>query len=203
MDNPEQEIQERIESGERPSIRKRKLKELEKLKDPKSTGRKQAVLVKPLKPGEPCEWRGLKYAGGGTHPIIGCVTGLQENVHHGPDKSTTSNYVTNLSGCCSRCHNRWHTVNDKYYPVDDPLNFQGWWPEGTCYQHNPNELAPQSDILNSEIFWSKPKAQRDVPYEIAFPLDEDKLIKIKEGDDFFFEPETKPFPQPSGDVEKV
>lgn len=90
--------------------------------DPKSTGRKRAATLYPLNRGSFCEWRDLANCGGGKHPIIGCASGYQENLHHGPDKDTLNNTrdeddVTkrNVHKICSNCHNRWHAANDKDY----------------------------------------------------------------------------------------
>src|SRR5690606_1993057 len=37
-----------------------------------STGRKRAAMLAPIMTGMTCEWAGLKYAGGGIQPIVGC-----------------------------------------------------------------------------------------------------------------------------------
>lgn len=69
----------------------------------------------PLHREQPCEWQGLTNSGGGKYPILGCVTGLQESRHHGPDKSTSNNEEGNVHRICHRCHNRWHAANNKEY----------------------------------------------------------------------------------------
>jgi hypothetical protein len=93
-----------------------------KLLDPTSTGRKRAAVAVPLKDdaGNPikCEWRGLKFAGGGEFPIIGCDGKIATNRHHGPDKDTTNNRredPRNIHAICAYCHNRWHSLNDENY----------------------------------------------------------------------------------------
>ena len=93
----------------------RRLKRDATLKDQQSTGRKRAARMYPLSEDQPCEWRGQANVGGGKHPIIGCVSGLQQARHHGPDKSTSNNEEGNVHRICHRCHNRWHAANNKTY----------------------------------------------------------------------------------------
>jgi hypothetical protein len=81
--------------------------------DWRSTGRRRANAK--LDKTQPCEWRGLINCGGGKHPIPGCEDGMQETAHHGPDKDYSNNAEDNVHYICSRCHNRWHAVNDKDY----------------------------------------------------------------------------------------
>jgi hypothetical protein len=105
------------------------------LVDPTSTGRKRAAVALPTKAfeidgkikkyivddaGNPikCEWAGLKFAGGGEFPIIGCDGKIATNRHHGPDKDTTNNRretPRNIHAICAFCHNRWHSLNDENY----------------------------------------------------------------------------------------
>lgn len=56
------------------------------LKDQQSTGRKRAAKMYPLNREHSCEWQGKANCGGGLHPIVGCLQGMQEARHHGPDK---------------------------------------------------------------------------------------------------------------------
>lgn len=89
------------------------------LKDPHSTGRKRAVTLHGhADPTQPCEWQGKANCGGGRFPILGCMSGVQENLHHGPDKNTLNNERSNIHKICSQCHNRWHTLNDPDYEWD-------------------------------------------------------------------------------------
>lgn len=89
------------------------------LKDPQSTGRHRAVAIHgKANPEEPCEWLGLANCGGGHFPILGCDRGVQENLHHGPDKNVLNNERQNVHKICSQCHNRWHTMNDADYEWD-------------------------------------------------------------------------------------
>jgi hypothetical protein len=97
------------------------LKSNKDLKDVLSTGRKRAAVLFPIDPEAACEWRGLKNAGGGINPIVGCVQGKSTNRHHGPDKSVLNNTQGNVHRICSTCHNRWHAKNDELYG-DRPPN---------------------------------------------------------------------------------
>ena len=94
------------------------------LKDPLSTGRKEAARLYPLDKERDCEWAYNSKAGGGKHPIRGCgigntPVGKQKHRHHGPDKNTMNNEEGNVHRICHFCHNRWHAANDDEY---DPEN---------------------------------------------------------------------------------
>jgi hypothetical protein len=124
--------------NERPSSirggkRTRRLKRDDALKDQQSTGRKRAARLFPLDREAPCEWRGLKNAGGGTSPISGCINGLQQARHHGPDKSTSNNDTGNVHRVCHRCHNRWHAANNKDYD----------WNNTVMQSHSPRPMTEQ------------------------------------------------------------
>lgn len=116
------------------------------LKDQQSTGRKRAAVQYPLDSDAPCEWQGLKFAGGGDKPIIGCIAGKQQARHHGPDKNTLNNERGNVHRICHRCHNRWHTVNDPGYQWD-----------GHHAPHDPETKATVEDQFKSEEYWSSKK----------------------------------------------
>ena len=93
------------------------------LKDPKSTGRKEAARLYPLNRERDCEWAHLSQAGGGKHPIKGCAVRFgqakkQEHRHHGPDKNTMNNEKGNVHRICTFCHNLWHAANDEDYDPD-------------------------------------------------------------------------------------
>lgn len=103
------------ETKQKPENRLGGYKDAKDLKDPLSTGRKEAAKLFPLNEDLPCEWQGLANCGGGKYPIIGCVDGKQLNRHHGPDKTTTNNQIGNVHRICPNCHNRWHAANDKDY----------------------------------------------------------------------------------------
>lgn len=83
-----------------------------------SAGRKRAAKAYLVDPTMDCEWRGLANCGGGVHPIIGCINGIQRHRHHGPVKNTTHNERTNIHLICARCHNTWHAKNDPDYIED-------------------------------------------------------------------------------------
>ena len=128
--------------------------------DPKSTGRKRAVIVieeagRSITQGKPCEWRGLRHAGGGVFPIIGCGDGLARDIHHGPDKNTLNNDPANLHVICSRCHNRWHARNDPTFAEDVPGTT--WLPEGEWTKHDPDTKATVTEIAENEEYYRKKK----------------------------------------------
>src|SRR5205809_2598849 len=77
--------------------------------DQQSTGRKRAAKAYPMDPTMLCEWSMKKNVGGGKNPIVGCLAGLQQARHHGPDKNTLNNEQGNVHRICHHCHNRWHT----------------------------------------------------------------------------------------------
>ena len=91
------------------------------LKDPHSTGRKRAKELYPIDYDAPCEWRYLKFAGGGEHTIVGCTSGKQQSRHHGPNKSTLDNRIGNVHRTCHDCHNGWHGINDPGYVWGDQI----------------------------------------------------------------------------------
>jgi hypothetical protein len=129
-----------------------KVKVDEDVTDPKSTGRKRAAVLYPLDEEAPCEWRGLKSAGGGKSPILGCVNGLQKNRHHGPDKDTLNNEEGNVHRICPKCHNRWHTQNDFDYDPNSSYH----------KSHDPTTLATIEEQMRNEVYWSTKKVDRVV-----------------------------------------
>lgn len=85
-----------------------------------SAGRKRAAVLYGNEIGEelPCEWRGLGNCGGGQHPILGCISGIRRDIHHGPVKlrpGRINNERDNISLICAYCHHRWHAANDPDY----------------------------------------------------------------------------------------
>jgi len=146
--------------GKLPVQRTGPTKSDEEVTDPKSTGRKRAVEVKPITEGMICEWANLKYAGGGSYPVVGCPGNLATNVHHGPDKNTLNNDPTNLHAICSPCHNRWHTRNDGSYLEDKPGNT--WLPIGECKAHDSSTRATVVDVALNEAYWKLPPKQREL-----------------------------------------
>lgn len=139
--------------------------------DPTSTGRKRAAQLKPIIDGMECDWAGLAYAGGGPYPIVGCygITLVKEkgqgdstgNLHHGPDKSTLNNNDNNLHRVCGRCHNRWHTLNDPFYPKDRPAHGEPFVPvDRELRAHDKRTEATASQIDLDMQWWMLPVAAR-------------------------------------------
>lgn len=94
-------------------------KKFNEITDPKSTGRKRAARLYPIRSDQPCEWRGLKNCGGGLKPIVGCLDGVQRQRHHGPIKDPRHNEEGNVHRICTKCHRRWHAANDPIYNESD------------------------------------------------------------------------------------
>jgi len=116
--------------------------------DPKSTGRKRAAKLYPLDREAPCEWRGLKFAGG-NKPIVGCANGLQRQRHHGPNKDTLDNAKGNVHRICDDCHARWHTLNDEGY---------SFFAEQTM-PHDAETFATTEELAQNEIYWRVTRAK--------------------------------------------
>lgn len=148
----------------------RPLSNPEDITDPRSTGRKRAKALYPIFPGMTCEWAGLKYAGGGIEPIVGCAGNTIEEVktgptrgdrHHGPDKNTLNNGLGNVHRICTYCHNRWHAANDKYYPGKRPPASDPWLPidpeGGPVKEHDRLTKATEEEIEASDQYWSQKK----------------------------------------------
>lgn len=111
----------------------RGLKRDSALKDQQSTGRKRAARMYPLHREAPCEWRGKANCGGGPYPIIGCISGLQEARHHGPDKNVSNNEEGNVHRICHFCHYNWHAKNNADYD----------WNSTSVNPHNPRQALEQ------------------------------------------------------------
>lgn len=146
--------------------RTRALKESENVRDPLSTGRKRAAELYPITEGMTCEWAELLYAGGGIEPIVGCngntlsTTKNGAAIHHGPDKDTLNNAQGNTHRICTRCHNRWHTLNDQYYGKR-PAGGTPFIPLGGVFkEHDPETKAAPEQIANSEVYWATPIKKR-------------------------------------------
>lgn len=136
------------------------LKDADSVRDTESTGRKRAAVMFPIIKGMPCEWQGLKLAGGGVVPITGCLKGTATDIHHGPNKSTLGNYVGNVHRICSSCHNRWHSINDKFYDATRPSGMY-WYPivVDTVYEHLPFLYATENDQALVAVAWIEKKAE--------------------------------------------
>lgn len=134
-----------------------------------STGRKRAAMLYPIYDGMVCEWAGLRFAGGGVEPIIGCQGNVLEankgpnkgDRHHGPDKNVINNGPDNVHRICSKCHNRWHARNNKYYG-DRPAVDQPYIPTEEYQKHDSITLATEEELAENEAFWSGQKIAVDI-----------------------------------------
>lgn len=128
-------------------------KSLADYKDPISTGRKRAAEMYPIHPGMVCEWAGLRRAGGGVVPIVGCVGRPASDRHHGPDKNTMNNAPSNMHRICDYCHNTWHAVNDPHYG-ERPEHTQPFIPKGDLdvewFLHDATTKASMEEIIEAE-----------------------------------------------------
>lgn len=149
----------------------------EDITDVLSAGRKRAAMLYPIYDGMTCEWAGLKFAGGGVEPIIGCDNNklsskkggegelVQGDVHHGPDKNTLENSPGNAHRICAYCHHRWHAANDKYYgkrPAREDGKVDGTKPflpleEYEWVKHDDETRATEEEIKENEIYWASRK----------------------------------------------
>jgi hypothetical protein len=138
------------------------VKDADAVTDRESTGRKRAAKMFPIVQGMPCEWAGLKLAGGGVIPIMGCIReakSVAKDIHHGPNKSTLANFVGNVHRICPTCHNRWHSLNDKYYDSIRPLGLD-YYPQAkyVSYEHLPFVYPTDIERAQNEIAWLQGKA---------------------------------------------
>lgn len=147
----------------------------DEITDVTSTGRKRAAMLAPILRGMVCEWAGLRNAGGGAVPIVGCagnrlsdVKGgipaeelVEGNIHHGPDKNTINNAPgTNLHRICPVCHNRWHAANDEHYHEKRPTAAKPWVPSVPYFPHDPTTEATLDEMEAAEAWWATPKPKR-------------------------------------------
>lgn len=155
--------------------------------DTKSTGRKRAAMLAPIMSGMLCEWAGLRQAGGGVIPIVGCAGNqlsdkkqgdpdkgwLPGHRHHGPDKAVINNAVgSNLHRVCAICHNRWHALNDPSYGERGEAHEQ-FLPLKAYYLHDPNTEATVEEQELVEAWWASKKDKRG-----DYPLEPEGLRKI-------------------------
>jgi hypothetical protein len=135
-----------------------------------STGRRRAQMLYPIMTGMLCEWTGLKNAGGGIEPIVGCDGNTIEATksgphaghrHHGPNKNVIDNVESNVHRICTTCHNRWHAANNKYYLGERPPADQSWLPvppEGMeLRKHDPDTVATEEEREESDNYWKSRK----------------------------------------------
>lgn len=160
----------------------------DQITDTTSTGRKRAAMLAPIMTGMLCEWAGLRQAGGGVIPIVGCAGAqlidkkqvdpdypdyLPGHRHHGPDKAVINNSVgQNLHRICPNCHNRWHTLNDPFYGERGEAHEQ-FLPLEPYYLHDPNTEATVEEQELVEAWWATKKEKRG-PY----PIEPNDLRKI-------------------------
>lgn len=134
-----------------PEARTEGYKDASLLKDPQSTGRKAAAVEYKITPGMLCEWAGLRSAGGGQFPIVGCGGNPAKHRHHGPDKNTLNNAPGNVHRICHFCHNRWHARNDPGYnsrldPDKRPEPF---------HEHDAETKATPEQIILAASEWKR------------------------------------------------
>lgn len=135
------------------------IKDMENVGDLESTGRKRAAKLYPLDRSKPCEWAGLRNAGGGPFPILGCLGNTQVAIHHGPDKSTLANFVGNVHRICATCHNRWHTLNDPMYPTERPAGNLPYTPvSGEVNPHDGVTKFTPEEFAQNGLMWADRKA---------------------------------------------
>lgn len=153
----------------------RPVKDPADIDDITSTGRKRAAMLYPILTDMECSWAWLKHAGGGVEPIVGCAGNRIDPVktgpraghrHHGPDKNTISNGPLNVHLICTTCHNRYHALNNQYYPATRPPADQQWLPvapDGKIVkQHDMYTLATDEEREDNEQWWATSKADRYV-----------------------------------------
>lgn len=190
----------------------RELASPSEITDPLSTGRKRAVIAMPIMTGMTCQWAGLRWAGGGIQPIVGCNgttlaevkrnedlpegIGSRGERHHGPDKAVLNNAPgTNLHGICSECHHRWHELNDPGYEGKRPEAQYEWLPSRPFYLHDPFTKATDEEYAASELWWDQDKKTREA-YPVVLPP-EDRLRYPKDesivADDNPFGDDVNPF----------
>lgn len=163
----------------------RPLSNPEDVTDPLSTGRKRAKALTPVFAGAVCAWAGLRFAGGGSRPIIGCagnqVVEAKKNDdvppgmyrverHHGPDKNVLNNSVgVNLHVICSACHERWHQLNNPTYSgeAEDRRNAgKSYYPQTPYWPHDPDTLAEERLIDLHGAWWLiRPEQRPPYPFE--------------------------------------
>lgn len=157
----------------------RPLSEPDAITDPTSTGRKRAASLHPILDGMVCDWSGLRHAGGGVVPILGCNGNVlkaskgkhegnvwQGDLHHGPDKNVLNNTPgVNLHAICNQCHKRWHRLNDPYFHEPRPSAGTVWVPEHPYYLHDPMTGFTEDEWRIVEEWWDTPVDDRpDYPF---------------------------------------
>lgn len=176
--------------------------------DAKSTGRKRAAMLAPILTGQTCAWSGLKHAGGGVVPILGCDGHLliekkggdedeglwQGDRHHGPDKNTLNNSVgMNLHSICVDCHHRWHALNDRFYDKDGrPAADRAFVPVEAYYLHDPMTSFTDDELVIAEAWWELPVKERgEYPFT---PAEGTRKVLPAEQETATLDPSENPFP---------
>lgn len=178
---------EKILADEQTAVKADRVKDPHEVTDWESTGRKRAKEIAVIFDGMVCQWAFLKFAGGGAVPIVGCNGNqlwpqsedkkLRGDRHHGPDKNVLNNApLVNLWVLCTDCHNRWHTLNDKLYPLGPdgkslrPSPTLQYLPAVPYWQHDATTRATEEEFEESEAWWALPKGQRpEYPFMPAIP----------------------------------
>ena len=160
-----------------------RVKQPHEVTDITSTGRKRsdeiAEMMLPVFEGTTtCAWAGLKFAGGGAVPIVGCTGNLlvvtrklsdehrekglhRRELHHGPDKNTLNNSPgINLHNTCDECHHRWHALNDEFYAKERPPASDPHLPLVPYWQHDALTAATDEDRAAFVAWFALPPAQR-------------------------------------------
>ena len=158
-----------------------------------------------------CGWAGLKHAGGGVIPILGCQGNTIADVksteaarelgadevghrHHGPDKNVLNNTPgMNLHGICSRCHTRWHALNDPFYSPDGRSDEADvpFLPVEPYYFHDSQTTFTDEEWEEVEAWWDLPVKDRgEFPFtpsdtaRKALPMSADPATLIDEENPF-------------------
>ena len=193
----------------------RPLLDPDEITDIKSTGRKRAAAIMPFLEGRVCDWAGLRHAGGGVIPILGCqgntITEAKKTEdahekgydevghrHHGPDKNVLNNTPgMNLHGICTPCHTRWHALNDPHYDEKGrpPKATTPFLPVEPYYLHDGQTPFTDEEWELVEQWWDLPVKDRESfpvsPPETArkaLPIPSDPATLITEENPFLDSP---------------
>lgn len=190
----------------------RPLSDPDAITDVKSTGRKRAAAIMPFLEGRVCDWAGLKFAGGGVIPILGCsgntiteakktedarAKGADEvgHRHHGPDKNVLNNSPgVNLHGVCTPCHNRWHALNDPFYAPEGRPDLANvpFLPVEAYFFHDNQTTFTEEEASLADSWWALPVKDRG-PYPFTPPETARKALPMA-ADPATLIDEENPFP---------
>lgn len=175
----------------------RPLLDPDSITDVKSTGRKRAAAIMPFLQGQVCMWAGLRHAGGGVVPILGCNGNVIADVkttedarergadevghrHHGPDKNVLNNTPgLNLHGVCTPCHTRWHVLNDPHYSEDGRPDKAAvpFLPVEPYYMHDGQTTFTEEEKAIEDEWWELPVKDRG-PYPFSPPDTARKILPV-------------------------